>query len=255
MLIILSPAKIQNFKPQTIIKDYSLPAYTEEAHELIEKLLPYSAKDLESLLHVNSEIARRASDSYYNWSLPHTDKNAKQAIMSYNGEVYRGLDAKEFSKEDFEYAQKHLRILSGLYGVLRPLDLIQPYRLEMNTQLNNGKGNNLYAFWEKTISSNIASAIREAGQPEILINLASKEYSKDLQQKKTGLNVINFDFLENRYGDYKPIVIYTKKARGLMAQYIIRNKINNLEGIKSFSGNEYCFNERLSSDSNMVFTR
>ena len=255
MLIILSPAKIQNFKPQSVTREYTLPIHMQEASTLIQELLPLSVKELEKLLKVNPDIAWSAYGSYQNWSASPHLQSAKQAIFAYNGEVYRGLNAKDFSTEDLNYAQKHLRIISGLYGVLRPLDLIQPYRLEMNTKLQNERGENLYTFWKENISKTIFQAVKESEKPEIILNLASKEYSKAINIKKSNVPVIDFDFLENRHEAYKPIVIYTKKARGLMARYIIRNKINNIEDIKKFDTEGYEFNSRYSSENKIVFTR
>ncbi|MCC8146390.1 MAG: peroxide stress protein YaaA [Bacteroidales bacterium] len=255
MLIILSPAKIQNFRPQRVIEDYTLPSFMKEAEELIKELLPFSIKELEKVLKVNPAIASWASDSYYNWKTSHNTGNSKQAILVYNGEVYRGLDASSLSVEELEYAQKHLRMISGLYGVLRPLDLIQPYRLEMNTKLKNSKGENLYKFWENTIPATISKAVKESGDPEIILNLTSHEYAKAVQFKKSGLSVIDFDFLENRHDGYKPITIYMKKARGMMARYILRNRIAKIEDIKGFDAEGYSFNERLSDEKHFVFTR
>lgn len=255
MLIILSPAKIQNFKSEKNIQEYTLPDYIQEAAELMEKLEPLSSKELESLLNVNPDIARSAWGNYKNWNASHTVSNSKQAVMVYNGEVYRGLKASSLSSEDLNYAQKHLRIISGLYGVLRPLDLIHPYRLEMNTKLDNTRGNNLYQFWKNIIPSAISEALQESGKPAILLNLASNEYSKLIRDKNSGIEIIDFDFLENRHDSYKPIVIYTKKARGLMARYLLKNRIDSLEEIKGFDSDGYLFNDRLSTKSRFVFTR
>lgn len=255
MLIILSPAKIQNFQPQTVIDKYTLPDFTKEANDLVDVLRPFSAKQLEKVLHVNSDIARRASDSYYNWSEARVPENAKQAVLVYNGEVYRGLDAKTLSAADLEYTQNHLRIISGLYGVLRPLDLIQSYRLEMNTKLKNSKGNDLYAYWKDTITKTISEAIKQSGEPKVLLNLASNEYAKAVQFKNLGVEIINFDFWENRNGEYKPITIYTKKARGLMTRYIIKNRIENVDDLKGFDSEGYWYNAGLSSGNDLVFTR
>lgn len=255
MLIILSPAKIQNFKSQDLIQKYTLPQFTEKANKLIEELLPLSIVELERILQVNNQIATRAADSYYNWNNDPENKNAKQAILTYNGEVFHGLDANTLSAGDLEYAQQHLRILSGLYGVLRPLDLIQPYRLEMNTRLEKAPVKNLYSYWEKEIPSTIEDALAQSGKPDVLLNLASNEYAKSVQFKKNRIPVIDFEFLENKDGVYKTITIYTKKARGLMARYVIENRIETVEDLKGFDYEGYWFNNSLSTGGKFVFTR
>lgn len=255
MLIILSPAKIQNFKPQSVTDKYTQPVFLNEAEQLINLLRPYPVNELRELLNVSYEIAKNAVDFYFNWQTKHDLKNAKQAVLTYNGEVYHGLDASSLSETDLEYTQKHLRIISGLYGMLRPLDLIRPYRLELQTSLENASGKNLYAFWKEKITLAIKQAIKESGKPEILLNLASKEYSKAIHYKKLAIPVIDFEFLENRREGYKTITIYTKKARGLMTRYIIRNRIEDPENIKGFDSEGYCYNELLSTENKMVFTR
>ncbi len=255
MLIILSPAKIQNFQFQDTIQDYTLPQYVKEAEYLANILKSFSADDLRNLLKVNRDIARHTADSYYNWSPLHTLENAKQALLVYNGEVFHGLNAQNLSVVDMEYAQNHLRIISGLYGVLRPLDLIQSYRLEMNTKLKNQRGNDLYSFWKEDIPVTVLEAVKKSGEPEALLNLASNEYSKSVTLKSLGVRVIDFDFLEGRDDGYKPITIYTKKARGLMARYVIKNRIENVEDLKGFDLEGYWFNSGLSSQNKLVFTR
>ncbi|NDV45558.1 peroxide stress protein YaaA [Paludibacter sp. 221] len=255
MLAILSPAKIQSFKPQQITGKYTMPEYLKQAEELINLLQPLSAKQLESLLKVNKDIARNSSDSYYNWDVNHSPENAKQAILAYNGEAYRGLDANSLTETDLEYAQNHLRIISGLYGVLRPLDLIEPYRLEMATKLKNPAGKDLYAFWQQKISKSINEAIRKSGKPEVLLNLASNEYYKSIRHKDLSAKVIDFDFIESRENGYKPITVYTKKARGMMVRYILQNHIEKVEDLKGFDTEGYWYNSMLSTENKMVFAR
>lgn len=255
MLLIISPAKIQNFSPQSITGKYTLPAFIKDANELMNELRTHSSETISGLLETNPEITAKSLYSYYNWTNKHTPDNAKQAMFTYNGEVYRGLNAASFSNEDIEYAQNHLRIISGLYGVLRPLDLIEPYRLEMRTKLANSAGNDLYTFWKEKITTNIKQAIGDSQAPSVLLNLASNEYFKAINLKKLQLPVIHFDFLEYKNGNYKNITIYTKKARGLMARYIIQNKISRLDDLQKFGTEEYWYNEDLSSDNKFVFCR
>lgn len=255
MLIILSPAKIQNFDPQDVTNNYTLPLFVNEASELVNELRSYPSETLSGLLDTNPQIAANAAYRYKNWSNKHTSKNAKQAMLAYNGEVYRGLNAASFSAGEINYAQNHLRIISGLYGVLRPLDLIEPYRLEMKTKLENSMGKDLYAFWKEKITSNIKQAIIDSDNPPVLLNLASNEFFKAIDKKKLNIPVVHFDFLENRNGVYKSIVIYTKKARGLMARYIIKNQINQLEDLKQFGTEDYWYNEDRSTENRLVFCR
>lgn len=254
-MIILSPAKIQNFRPQILTTHYSIPEFSDEAEKLMKLLSSYSPNELRELLKVSDEIAKNASDFYFNWKPEHNLQNAKQAILTYNGEVYRGLDVQSLSEDDIMYAQDNLRILSGLYGVLRPLDLIRPYRLELQTKLKNPAGKNLYDFWKEKITQSIESAIKKSDMPEVILNLASKEYAKSIDYKKMTIPVIDFEFLENRGGEYKSITIYTKKARGLMTRYILKNRIESPEYLKGFDSEGYWYNDLLSSSNKMVFMR
>ena len=175
--------------------------------------------------------------------------------MTFDGEVYRGLDAKTFSAEDFEYAQSHLRILSGLYGVLRPLDLIQPYRLEVSSKLKNAKGNDLYAFWRKKITSSVLKSVKNGDKQELILNLASSEYFKTLDLKNRTTKVIDVEFYEYKNDKFQQIVIYTKKARGMMARYVIENRIEKIEDLKGFNSSDYWFSPQLSTENKFVFTR
>lgn len=255
MLIILSPAKTQNFTPLHVTDHYTTPAFIEEAHTLVNELRSYPSEALPALLDTNPQIAANAAYHYLNWTEKHTPDNAKQALLTYNGEVYRGLNATSFSAGDIEYAQKHLRIISGLYGVLRPLDLIEPYRLEMKTSVDNPEGKDLYAFWKQKITATIKQAIMGSGGPSVLLNLASHEFFKAIDKKGFNLPIIHFDFLENKHGVYKNITIYTKKARGLMARYVIQRRIEQLEDLREFTAEGYWCNEELSSDNKLVFCR
>ncbi len=176
-------------------------------------------------------------------------------MLVFDGEVYRGLDAKSFSNADFEYAQNHLRLLSGLYGVLRPLDLIQPYRLEVSSKLINPRGNNLYDFWQKKVTKSVLSSLSISGKPEILLNLASSEYFKSLDLKNKKVKVIDVEFYEYKNDTFKQIVIYTKKARGMMARYVIQNQIENEEDLKGFSAEGYWYSPQMSKGNKLVFIR
>ncbi len=255
MLILLSPAKIQNFKSQQITEKYTFPEFIAEAGKLVNLIRELSPNELSKLLDINANLTQLNFDRYFNWHKPFTVENAKQAILVFDGEVYRGLDAKSFSDDDFEYAQNHLRLLSGLYGVLRPLDLIQPYRLEVSSKLINPQGNNLYDFWQKKVTKSVLSALVNSGKPEILLNLASSEYFKSLNLKNKKVKVIDVEFYEYKNDTFKQIVIYTKKARGLMAGYVIKNRIEDEENLKGFNSDGYWYSPQMSTDNKLIFIR
>ena len=255
MLLLLSPAKIQNFTPQQYVQEFTIPEFLDSAGILVHKIKQLSRTELADLLSINSNLAQLNADRHFNWQVPFTPQNAKQTIFVFNGEVFHGLDAKTFSPEEFCYMQSHLRILSGLYGVLRPLDLIQPYRLDVSTRLKTEKGNNLYAFWKDHITPSLNNAILASGDPKVLLNLASGEYFKSINRKQLQAEVIDFEFLENKNDQYVPIVMYIKKARGMIARYVIEHRIENVEDLKGFNADGYWFNSRLSTEKKLVFTR
>jgi len=254
MLILLSPTKIQNFKPEQVTDKCSMPYFMKEAKELVNLMRKLQPEELSRLLDINSKLTELNYDRYFNWHLPFTPENANQAILAFDGEVFRGLNAHTFSDTDFEFAQNHLLILSGLYGLLRPLDLIQPYRLEVSSALKNKNGNDLYAFWNQRITKYVLGNLKNV-QPQVIINLASNEYFKALELKNKKVKVIDVEFLEYKNDTLKPIVIYTKKARGMMARYLITNKIETIEAIKGFGDGGYWYNPQFSTESKMVFVR
>lgn len=254
MIILLSPAKIQNFKPHNSTENYSIPAFMKEAEKLVKLMRKLSPQELSKLLDINAKLTELNFDRYFNWHLPFTPQNAKQAALVFDGEVYRGLQASTFSEADFDYAQQHLVILSGLYGVLRPLDLIQPYRLEVSSVLQNKEGKDLYAYWQSKITKYVLNELKNTS-PQLIINLASSEYFKSLNLKNKKINVVDIEFLEYKNDTLKPIVIYTKKARGLMARYLLKNRIDNIEDIKGFSDAGYWFSPQQSTENKLVFVR
>ena len=255
MIAILSPAKILNFAPQNFLTENTQPEFLKDAEILMNEIRQLSAFDISKLLSINSNLAHLNADRYFNWHLPFTTENAKQAVLVYNGEVFHGLDAKSFSAEDFIYLQSHLRILSGLYGVLRPLDLIQPYRLEISTKLDTEKGKDVYAFWGEKLTTSLNKALITSGKPKVVLNLSSGEYFKSINRNLLNARVIDFEFLESKNDRYKAIVVYIKKARGMMVRYVIENRIENVEDLKGFSADGYWFSERLSTENKFVFTR
>ncbi len=256
MLIIISPAKILDLKPQNLVSDYTIPDCLDKAKQVIKRARELSADELAELSGTNQSIAKTNLDRFYNWKTPFTTNNAKQAVFLFNGMVYTGLKAKTLNPEDLNFMQNHLRILSGLYGVLRPLDLMQPYRLEIGCGLQVGKAKNLYDFWGDTITEKLNEVIETSGNPKVLVNLASGEYFKSVNTKILKAKVIDIEFYETKNdGSYKTIVVYTKKARGMMTRYIIQNRIDEPEELKGFDAEGYWFSPQLSTDEKFVFTR
>lgn len=255
MLTILSPAKIQDFTTPLPSVTHTLPVCLDEAAVLMDELRRVPPDELPAVLNAGRAIAVSASDKYYNWTREHRLDNARQAIFVYNGEVFHGLDVRTFGPADLLYAQEHLCVLSALYGVLRPFDLIQPYRLEMQMKLHNPAGTTLYAFWKKKITSLLAHALEHSGEPRVLLNLASAEYAKAVDLKALGVRVLQADFLENKGGSYRNVTIYTKRARGLMARYVLQNRVENPDDLKGFDAEGYWYNTSLSDSDRLVFTR
>jgi len=255
MLIILSSAKILNINHQSLVAEYTLPEFLQKSQELINRIRDLDINDLAHLSASSIAIAKTNYERFYNWHLPFTPDNAKQAVLVFNGEVFNGLQARSFNYDDFMYVQDHLRILSGLYGVLRPLDLIQPYRLEISSKLDVGGYNNLYDFWADDITPMLINDLKHSGKPEVLINLASNEYFKSINRNILKARVLHIEFYDIKAGNLKTIVVYTKKARGMMARYIIKNRIEDPELIKGFDEDNYLFSSELSSDNTFVFIR
>lgn len=252
MLVVISPAKKldENCDLDKISK-FTVPPYLESSKKIIKALRGYSSDNLSKLMNTSDKISELNYRRNIKWSLPFNKNNSLQALLMFKGDVYKGISVKDFSKDDFLFAQKSLRILSGLYGILKPLDLIQPYRLEMGTQLQIGKHKNLYDFW----GDEITNTINNDKNNDYLINLASVEYFKSINLDNLKSKLINVSFKEKRDGKYKIIAIYSKRARGLMSRYIIKNKITDPNGLKKFNLDNYKFNKILSSDSDLVFTR
>lgn len=254
MLILLSPAKIQNFKPQEVTNKFTQPVFMKEAEQLVGLMRELNSTELSKLLEVNTKLTDLNFDRFFNWHVPFTPKNAKQAAFVFDGEVFRGLQISNFTPDELDYAQQHLVILSGLYGALRPLDLIQPYRLDVSSALKNNFGTNLYPFWQPKVSAYILKQLKSSGS-KTLVNLASSEYSKTLMLKGTKICKIDIEFYEYKNDQFKQIVIYTKKARGLMARFLLRNQITDTEEIKAFNDAGYLFYPQLSSEHKFVFVR
>ena len=252
MLTVISPAKTLDFDNPPATSKSSLPAFPKQAKELISIMRTKSAKDLSSLMGISPKLAELNVERYQDFK-PRS-QHGKQAILAFKGDVYIGLDVEDYTERDFTFAQKNLRILSGLYGVLKPLDLIQPYRLEMGTKLSNARGANLYDFWNDRIGKALTNEL--AGhRNKSLINLASNEYFKAVQADKLAGKIITPVFKDYSNGSYRVLSFFAKKARGTMASFIVQNRINKPDDLKAFNEDGYMFNESFSSEEQWVFTR
>lgn len=250
MITIISPAKTLDWN-ESLIDTYTKPDFEKEVKELVSIMKKKKTKDIKTLMNLSDNLAQLNHDRYQYFDDDSSVENAKQALLAFKGDVYTRIDVENFSEDDFEYAQRHLRILSGLYGLLKPLDLIQPYRLEMGTRLKNKKGKDLYGFW----GTKIAEALDAASDDGVVVNLASQEYFKAVDQKKLKAEVISPVFKEYRDGTYKIIGIFAKQARGLMTDFIIKNRINDPDKLKIFQAEGYEYCEKLSKEKEWVFIR
>lgn len=254
MLIIISPSKTLNTSPKLAYDlPYTQPVFLKQAALLVNNLKKLSSKELAQLLSISPQLAHLNFERYQLWHFPFTPQNANPAIYSFKGEVFNGLDVDSMSKSDILFAQKHLRILSGLYGILRPLDLIQPYRLDISDRLTINN-QSLYKFWKQLLTQQVLQDI-EQDKNSLLINLASNEYFKGLDSKKIKAQIITPVFKETRGNSFKIVTMYAKKARGLMARFIIQNHITDPEKLKLFDKEGYYFDESLSSANEFIYIR
>ena len=254
MLLVISPAKTLDFSPQSLHKTSSKPELLTQSKKLIAQLRELSPRQIGKLMGISEKLSADVHRYVADWKAKYDATGSKQAVLAFRGDVYQGLDADSFGSDDFDFAQQHLRILSGLYGVLRPLDLMQAYRLEMGTKFASGHVSNLYAFWGERIARSLQTAMDEQGDA-ILVNLASNEYFKGARAKQLDCRVITPAFKDRKNGDYKMIGYFAKKARGMMARHIIRNRITAERDLHEFRAAGYQFNHGLSSDGHPVFTR
>ena len=254
MLSVISPAKTLDFETPATSAIHSQPDFLDASQELIDILRDYSPQQLSELMRISDKLAGLNAARFGEWQPPFTPANAKPAAQAFQGDVYVGLEAASFSDDDNAFAQRHLRILSGLYGLLRPLDLIQPYRLEMGTRLPNPAGKDLYAFWRDTLTPALDQTIAESGS-KVLVNLASNEYFKSIDTKRLDARIITPVFKDEKNGQFKIISFYAKKARGLMAAWMIRERLNDPEALTQFDVAGYVFNPALSDGDTLVFTR
>ena len=252
MKVLLSPAKSLDFKSQPPTEKNSFLCFEKEAEFLNSILKRKSPKDLSDLMGVSSKIADLNYERNHNWSLPFNLKNARQAVYAFSGDVYRGLDAYSIDTKKVDFMQSTVRIISGLYGLIKPLDLIQPYRLEMGTKLSFDNNRNLYDYWKEKITNQLNS---ELSKNEPVLNLASNEYFKALDTKVIKSDIYSANFKQLKDGKYKTIAIFSKKARGMMSRYIIENNITEINSLKSFNYEGYIYHENLSSEKELIFTR
>ncbi|MBB6520296.1 peroxide stress protein YaaA [Pseudoteredinibacter isoporae] len=254
MLMVVSPAKNLDYETPAKTKQFTEADFLDQAEILMEDLRELAPHDLSELMGISDKLGTLNYDRNQSWGQPFTTDNAKQAVLAFNGDVYTGLDAPSFKADDFKFAQKHLRILSGLYGLLRPLDLMQPYRLEMGTKFANQRGKNLYEFWGEMITDALNTQLKKV-KGDVVLNLASNEYFKSVKPKLLNATIMTPAFKDLKNGQYKMISFYAKKARGLMAAYVIKNRITDISDIKKFDSEGYGFNKELSTDKQWVFTR
>ncbi|MEB6675764.1 peroxide stress protein YaaA [Acinetobacter haemolyticus] len=254
MLALISPAKTLDYTTALPTDTYTRPRLLEQSQQLIDVCRKLSASEIASLMTVSEKIANLNVERFRDWNADFDFSNARQALFAFKGDVYTGLDAYHLKDQDIDFAQQHLRMLSGLYGLLRPLDLMMPYRLEMGTKLKNSRGHNLYEFWGSIITDQINQDLAEI-DAKVLVNLASDEYYKSVNEKKIQAEIIKPVFLDQKNGKYKVISFYAKKARGLMARYLIENKLSQVEQLKAFDSEGYYFDAESSSDKELVFKR
>lgn len=250
MHLLISPAKTLDMEPITNLSEVSISPFTNESSLLIEDLKKLNSTDIQKLMNVSSKIAELNAGRFADWNLPFNEKNSKASVFAFKGDVYTGLDVESFSKEDLEFTQNHLSILSGLYGLLRPLDLMQAYRLEMGTKFINKGGKNLYEFWGNKITKEINER-----EKDYVVNLASNEYFKAVNKKDLKAEIITPVFKDEKNGKLKIISFYAKKARGMMSRFIIQNRIKKIEELKNFNLGGYSYNDNLSNTKEWVFTR
>ena len=254
MIIILSPAKSLYDHSPVQFEKFTEPEFMAEAEKVVSVMKKKKPAQLATLMDISPKLATLNFHRYQNWTSPLTSENKWQAVLMYNGDVYQGMKAETFSPAEFEIAQQKLRILSAVYGLLKPLDLIQPYRLEMGTNISVSRKKNLYEFWKVKITAKLNQQLAQTDQ-NILINLASNEYFSTVDTKKLKARIITPSFKEQKDSKYQMVSFYAKRARGLMSRFIIQNNITNTEEIKAFDLEGYYFNNQLSKENNWVFTR
>ena len=253
LVTIISPAKKLDYSPVEKNIDSTIPSLLEHSNELIKDLKSLNPQEVSSLMSLSDKLGVLNYERFQEWKTPFTKSNSKQAILAFKGDVYQGLDAESLSETELIWAQKHVRILSGLYGILKPMDLMQPYRLEMGTKFATKRGQNLYDFWNSIITEELNKNF--SSDNSNLLNLASNEYFKSINVSELKANVISPVFMDKKNGKYKIISFFAKKARGLMTRYVIKNRIEDITDIQNFEEGGYFFSEAMSEDNKPVFCR
>ena len=253
LVTIISPAKKLDYSPVEKNIDSTIPSLLEHSNELIKDLKSLNPQEVSSLMSLSDKLGALNYERFQEWKTPFTKSNSKQAILAFKGDVYQGLDAESLSETELIWAQKHVRILSGLYGILKPMDLMQPYRLEMGTKFATKRGQNLYDFWNSIITEELNKNF--SSDNSNLLNLASNEYFKSINVSELKANVISPVFMDKKNGKYKIISFFAKKARGLMTRYVIKNRIEDITDIQNFEEGGYFFSEAMSEDNKPVFCR
>jgi hypothetical protein len=254
MLVIISPAKTLDYTSPLATERFTQPDLLDKSKTLINLCRKLTPAQIASLMSISDKLAGLNAARFSEWRPEFTPENARQALLAFKGDVYTGLQAQDFSEDDFDFAQQHLRMLSGLYGVLRPLDLMMPYRLEMGIKLENPKGKDLYSFWGEQITKKLNEALKQQGD-DVIVNLASDEYFKSVKPAKLQAQLIKPVFLDEKNGKYKVISFYAKKARGLMSRFIIKNRLTKSEQLVDFDLEGYAFDEAASAGNELVFKR
>lgn len=254
MLSVISPAKTLDYETPLVTSAFTQPTQLTQSRKLIRRLRLLGSDEISRLMSVSDNLAELNRQRFKQWKTPFKPENARQALFAFKGDVYLGLDAYSLDEAALDFAQQHLRILSGLYGILRPLDLMQPYRLEMGTRLDTELGSNLYQFWNERLTRALNQELRQS-QTRCLVNLASNEYFKAIRPKLLKADIVTPAFREFRGGEYRFIQFFAKKARGLMARFLIDQRIDNVEGLKDFDYEGYRFAPAMSNDKDWVFTR
>jgi len=254
MLIVISPAKTLDYESEIPALETTQPDFLKESAALIKELRELSPQQISSLMKISDKLGALNYDRFQNWKRPFTEKNARPALLAFKGDVYTGLEAGTLKKRDFDYAQKHLRMLSGLYGLLRPLDLMQPYRLEMGTKMQNSRGKNLYEFWGDRITRALNGQLHRLKSKE-LVNLASNEYFQSVRPGMLDAEVVTPHFKDLKNGQYKMISFFAKKARGMMSRWAIDNRVKKAAALQDFDVAGYTFNAGMSKGNDWVFTR
>ena len=256
MLIVVSPAKSLDYESPLATKKASEPRMLDEASQLVDIMAKKSPGDLQKLMSISPSLAELNFDRFQDWQTPFTPETARPAVLAFSGDVYLGLEAATFSERDFTHAQKVFRILSGLYGVLRPLDLMMPYRLEMGSKVENDRGKDLYSYWRNDVTKLLSADLEASPGADVLVNLASNEYFSAVDPEGLGSRIISPVFLDSKDGGpHKIVSFFAKKARGSMSQYLIKNRVTTIKGIREFDGMGYAYDASQSTVERPVFTR